>query len=116
MTLKPAGNGEATVNSPALTAREQEVLNLLLAGVIPKEIAASLNISYATVLDHQKISIANLMFTIINELFIKHSKVNGTTQTENVTPAAPGKTVQRASILFGSAKGCCYRLAASQGI
>jgi len=97
-------NSEKTANTPALTAREQEIMDLLLSGVIPKEIANTLNISYATVLDHQKNLYRKLDVHNINELFVKHSKANGTTQTENVNPNMPGKTSILNKVKFKSPK------------
>ncbi|MCL2270848.1 MAG: LuxR family transcriptional regulator [Treponema sp.] len=72
MKAKTAQGG-ITANAPVLTAREQEVFDLLLTGVIPKEIASSLNISYATVLDHQKNLYRKLEVHNINELLVKYS-------------------------------------------
>lgn len=61
-----------------LTSREQEVLDLLLAGSIPKEIATVLYISYATVLDHQKNLYRKLDVHNINELLVKFPKQQNT--------------------------------------
>jgi len=79
---------EKTANSPVLTTREHEVLNLLLTGIIPKEIANTLNISYATVLDHQKNLYRKLDVHNINELLVKFSKENEAVQTEKQESAA----------------------------
>lgn len=46
--------GEATVNSHDLSAREIEVLKLITKGLINKEIAEKLNISLTTVISHRK--------------------------------------------------------------
>ena len=46
--------GEPTVNSHDLSAREIEVLKLLTKGFINKEIAEKLNISLTTVISHRK--------------------------------------------------------------
>jgi|GEM_PF-1754999 len=84
--------GETRKIFPILTTREQEVFNLLLTGVIPKEIAATLNISYATVLDHQKNLYRKLDVHNINELLVKYStgrnSTNEMTQIEVLPPAA----------------------------
>jgi DNA-binding CsgD family transcriptional regulator len=60
----------------SLTGREQEVLNMLLDGAVPKEIALSLNISYDTVLAHQKSLYRKLDVHSINELMGKYSPDN----------------------------------------
>ncbi|MDR0301758.1 MAG: helix-turn-helix transcriptional regulator [Treponema sp.] len=64
----------------SLTGREQEVLNLLLDGAVPKEIAFSLNISYDTVLTHQKSLYRKLEVHSINELIGKYSPDNSDEQ------------------------------------
>jgi DNA-binding CsgD family transcriptional regulator len=46
--------GEQTVNSHDLSAREIEVLKLITKGLINKEIAEKLNISLTTVISHRK--------------------------------------------------------------
>ena len=46
--------GEPTVNSHDLSAREIEVLKLITKGLINKEIAEKLNISLTTVISHRK--------------------------------------------------------------
>ena len=67
-----------------LTPREQEILNLLLGGFIPKEIAYTLKISYATVLDHQKNIYRKLEVNKINELLIKFSKTDTVIQHKQI--------------------------------
>jgi DNA-binding CsgD family transcriptional regulator len=57
----------------SLTVREQEVLNMLLDRAVPKEIALSLNISYDTVLTHQKSLYRKLEVHSINELIGKYA-------------------------------------------
>jgi DNA-binding CsgD family transcriptional regulator len=57
-----------------LTAREQEVFDLLLKGDAPKKIGHKLKISYHTVLGHQKNLYRKLSVNSINELLIKYSK------------------------------------------
>jgi len=52
-------NGQSSPTSP-LTAREKEIITLIAQGLISKEIAAKLHISYATVETHR----ANLMTKI----------------------------------------------------
>jgi len=55
-----------------ITKREHEIFNLLLKGVSPKEIAYNLNISYDTVLTHQKNIYSKLGVNSINELLVKY--------------------------------------------
>jgi DNA-binding CsgD family transcriptional regulator len=64
----------------SLTGREQEVLNMLLDGAVPKEIAFSLNISYDTVLTHQKSLYRKLEVHSINELIGKYPLDNSDEQ------------------------------------
>ncbi|MDR0502967.1 MAG: helix-turn-helix transcriptional regulator [Treponema sp.] len=91
---------ETAVKSSVLTAREQEVLNLLLTGLIPKEIAAALNISYATVLDHQKNLYRKLEIHNINEMFVKFgSAKNETIQTEKKETPVQGTEAREANPL-----------------
>jgi len=60
-----------------LSSREQEILDFLLEGISPKEIAFKLNISYDTVLAHQKKLYRKLDVHTINELLAKYPKENG---------------------------------------
>jgi DNA-binding CsgD family transcriptional regulator len=64
----------------SLTGREQEVLNMLLDGAAPKEIAFSLNISYDTVLTHQKSLYRKLEVHSLNELIGKYPPDNSDEQ------------------------------------
>jgi len=73
-----------------LTQREQEVLDLLKTGISPKEIAYNLNISYGTVLGHQKNLYRKLNIHSINELLIKYS--NGENSSD-----VPIKTINKIS-------------------
>jgi len=57
----------------ALTSREQEILNLLLNGVSPKEIAYKLNINYKTVDTHRSSLYHKLGVRSIQELMAKYS-------------------------------------------
>jgi DNA-binding CsgD family transcriptional regulator len=72
---------------PDLSPREQEVLILLLDGVIPKEITHTLNISYNTVLSHQKKIYCKLGVQNVNELLTKYS---AETTNKNITYPARG--------------------------
>ena len=55
----------------ALTPREQEVFNMLLAGATPKEIGHELKISHSTFLTHQKNIYRKFDIHTINELLTK---------------------------------------------
>jgi DNA-binding CsgD family transcriptional regulator len=57
----------------ALTSREQEILNLLLKGVSPKEIAYNLNINYKTYDTHRSNLYHKLGVRSIQELMAKYS-------------------------------------------
>jgi len=59
-----------------ITAREQEILFMLLDGVTPKEISNSINISYNTVITHQKNIYRKLSVQSINELLKNYSREN----------------------------------------
>lgn len=50
----PTKNNRAIKNPPPLSAREQEVFDLLVQGFYYREISARLGISYATVHTHLK--------------------------------------------------------------
>ena len=64
------------VRLSALTRREQEIFDMLLAGSIPKEIAHSLNISINTFKTHQKNLYQKLSVNTIRELVTMYA-VNG---------------------------------------
>jgi DNA-binding CsgD family transcriptional regulator len=64
----------------SLTGREQKIFNMLLDGAVPKEIALSLNISYDTVLTHQKSLYRKLEVHSINELIGKYAPANSDEQ------------------------------------
>jgi len=57
-----------------LTSREQEILNMLLDGISPKDISYKLNISYKTVDYHRGKLYRKLDVQNIQELFSKYSK------------------------------------------
>jgi len=69
-----------------LTAKQKNLLEMLLKGVPPKEIAFNLNISYNTFLYHQKQLYRKLNVHSVQELFAKYATdvnsevVNGTAQ------------------------------------
>ena len=73
MSVKTAKKGEAAAAPPNfLTTREQEICKLLLEGIAPKEIAYKLNISYGTILTHQRNLYRKLGVKSIQELFAKY--------------------------------------------
>jgi len=55
-----------------LTPRQQELLNMLLKGISPKDIASHLNIAYNTLLYHQKKLYCKLEVHNIQELMAKY--------------------------------------------
>jgi len=64
-------------NENHLTPREQEIFNMLLGGSTPKEIAYNLNVSYDTVISHQKSMYRKLGVHNINEFMVKFRPVGG---------------------------------------
>jgi DNA-binding CsgD family transcriptional regulator len=62
-----------------LSVRQQEIKALLIDGKTPKEIAACLNISYDTVLSHQKNIYRKLNVHSIGELIEQHRQANDST-------------------------------------
>ncbi|MCL2444458.1 MAG: helix-turn-helix domain-containing protein, partial [Treponema sp.] len=69
-----------------LTRREHEILNLLLDGILPKEIAFSLNIKLPTVIYHQYNIYKKLDIHSINELLVKFLRVPFINTTFEITP------------------------------
>jgi len=59
--------------TPNLTPREQEICNLLLSGIAPKEIAYKLNLKHRTVDFHRNNLYRKLGIQSIQELFIMHN-------------------------------------------
>jgi len=55
-----------------LSPRQQELFNMLLKGISPKEIASNLNIAYNTLLYHQKKLYNKLEVHNIQELMAKY--------------------------------------------
>ncbi|MCL2800350.1 MAG: helix-turn-helix transcriptional regulator [Treponema sp.] len=72
MNKKLAKNETKKVTPDDLSPREKAVFDLLLKGTAPKSIAAELNISYTTVLTHQKNIYRKLGIQSIHELFAKY--------------------------------------------
>jgi len=64
-------------SAPALTPREQEIFDMLLGGSTPKEIAYKLNVSYDTVITHQKSLYRKLDVHNINEFLVKFRPIGG---------------------------------------
>jgi len=62
-----------------LTPREQEIFDMLLGGSTPKEIAYNLNVTYDTVIAHQKSMYRKLDVHNINEFMVKFRPVGGET-------------------------------------
>jgi DNA-binding CsgD family transcriptional regulator len=65
-----------------LTAREEEIFTMLIAGKAPKEIAYTLKISYDTVHFHQKNLYRKLGIQSRAELFARYSSMKGLKTTE----------------------------------
>jgi len=84
-----------------LSPRQQELFNMLLRGISPKEIAINLNIAYNTLLYHQKKLYCKLGVHNIQELMARYSHeiIN-----EPVNGAVAGsETITiRKSVLFGT--------------
>jgi len=75
--------------APNLTPREQEIFDKLLGGSTPKEIAYNLNVSYDTVIAHQKSMYRKLGVHNINEFFVKFRPIGGdasNTETKRKLP------------------------------
>ena len=84
-----------------LTPRQQELFNMLLKGISPKEIAFNLNIAYNTLLYHQKKLYCKLGVHNIQELMAKYAheirnEASGGADAESETITI------RKSILFGT--------------
>jgi len=72
-----------------LTSREQEILDMLLKGLTPKEIAYNLNIKYATVDFHRNSLYRKLDVQSIQELFVKYGKAEQANTAEQNNPQPP---------------------------
>ncbi|GBU28568.1 hypothetical protein R84B8_02128 [Treponema sp. R8-4-B8] len=84
-----------------LTPRQQELFNMLLKGISPKEIAFNLNIAYNTLLYHQKKLYRKLGVHNIQELMAKYSQeVKDKTSAETVVGS--GTVTIRKSVLLGT--------------
>jgi len=69
-----------------LTAQQQKLLEMLISGIPPKEIAYNLNITYNTILYHQKQLYRKLGVHSLHELIIKYAP---NAKSENAIIGAP---------------------------
>ena len=77
-----------------LTFREQEIFDLLLEGIPPKEIAFKINVSYSTVDYHRTRLYGKLGVRNIQELFAKYS-TNSAPPIESAEPFPVSETKKR---------------------
>ena len=77
-----------------LTRQEQKVFDMLLTGAIPKEIASTLNISYNTVLNHQRSIYSKLGVHSINELLANHTPRKETDNLDSDSLQTNNKTAE----------------------
>jgi len=73
-------------NAPNLTPREQEIFDKLLGGSTPKEIAYNLNVSYDTVISHQKSLYRKVGVHNINEFLVKFRQTGGEENKRKLPP------------------------------
>jgi DNA-binding CsgD family transcriptional regulator len=78
MSKDSAENDKTPQEIPVLTAREQEIFNMLLDGKTPKEIAYLLKVKFRTVIFHQNNLYQKLEVHSINEFFSKYATPYGT--------------------------------------
>jgi len=84
-----------------LSPRQQELFNMLLKGISPKEIAINLNIAYNTLLYHQKKLYCKLGVHNIQELMAKYSHEIRNEPADGVI-AESGTITIRKSVLIGT--------------
>jgi len=84
-----------------LSPRQQELFNMLLKGIPPREIALNLNIAYNTLLYHQKKLYCKLDVHNIQELMARYSH-EITDEPSAVATAGSGTITIRKSVLFGT--------------
>ena len=84
-----------------LSPRQQELFNMLLKGIPPREIALNLNIAYNTLLYHQKKLYCKLEVHNIQELMAKYSQ-EVKYEPASVTTEESGTITIRKSVLFGT--------------
>jgi DNA-binding CsgD family transcriptional regulator len=84
-----------------LTPRQQELFNMLLKGISPKEIASKLNIAYNTLLYHQKKLYCKLEVHNIQELMAKYSQEVKDEPVNGIVVGVRTVTIPK-SILFGT--------------
>ncbi|MCL2801384.1 MAG: helix-turn-helix transcriptional regulator [Treponema sp.] len=106
----------STPKTPVLTKREQEIFDLLLKGISPKEIAYKLHISYSTVNYHRDNMYKKLNVSSIQELFSKYIKKQPAGSVKNPKIGSKSKSkvfaLDKFSIIFSAAHpwGWQYRL------
>jgi DNA-binding CsgD family transcriptional regulator len=84
-----------------LTPRQEEIFNMLINGISPKEIAYNMRITYNTMLFHQKRLYRKLDIHNIPELIAKYSPEVKNRAVKKT--ALKSKTITiRKSVLFGS--------------
>jgi len=84
-----------------LTPRQQELFNMLLKGISPKEIASNLNIAYNTLLYHQKKLYCKLGVHNIQELMARYSHEVKSEPVNGIVVNASTVTIPK-TVLFGT--------------
>jgi DNA-binding CsgD family transcriptional regulator len=84
-----------------LSPRQQELFNMLLRGIPPREIALNLNIAYNTLLYHQKKLYCKLNVHNIQELMAKYSQEVKYVSDSAATEESETITIRK-SVLFGT--------------
>jgi len=84
-----------------LTPRQQELFNMLLKGISPKDIASNLNIAYNTLLYHQKKLYCKLGVHNIQELMAKYSHEIKNEPADGMVADSRTITISK-NILFGT--------------
>ncbi|MDR2543510.1 MAG: helix-turn-helix transcriptional regulator, partial [Treponema sp.] len=83
-----------------LTPREREIFDMLLEGIVPKEIAYKLSISYNTVHFHIKSFYRKLGVHSIQELFAKYSVINEVASSAQTEKPAKESSLQNNEPVF----------------
>jgi len=81
-----------------LTARQQEIFDMLIKGIPPKEIAYNLHVAYDTILFHKKKIYQQLGVHSIHELVTKYGSVAKNEDAKKPEPE-PVETVARKNAL-----------------
>jgi DNA-binding CsgD family transcriptional regulator len=84
-----------------LSPRQQELFNMLLRGIPPREIALNLNIAYNTLLYHQKKLYCKLDVHNIQELMARYSQEVKNEPVSVATEQSETITIRK-SVLFGT--------------